>query len=405
MLVKLAWKNIWRNPLRSMVVMSAIIIGIWALMFLLSFSFGMISSYINSSIESRTSHLQIHHPSFIDDPDVSFYLKDKDRYANTIAEVTDMNSVSPRLVVHGLISSASGSRGAIIKAVDPTKEAATTSLHKKVKEGEYLNKDRRNPIILSRGMAKRLGISLDQHVVISFQGGSTDFVSGRFRVSGYFDTGNTKVDDMMAWVRYDDLLAISEIPEDCFHEMAVLLNNISEVEPTQALLAHAFKDAEVRNYKEISPDLAIYNEQIKLMLIIIIAIIMIALMFGIINTMLMAVLERYKELGMLMAIGMNKTSLFLMIILESFFLCVAAAPLGIVLGHFTIQLLHKKGIDLSAWSDALEQYGLDAIIRPQLDIQIYFVTAFSLITTAILAGLYPALKAINTKPIEALRKI
>lgn len=405
MIIQLAWKNIWRNTIRSAVVLAAIAIGIWALMFILSFSSGMIAGYISSAIESRTSHLQIHKAEFIDDPEIRFFLDRRSEYANTLQSIPEIDRYTFRIITSGLVSSAAGNRGAQIKGIYPEEEAMLTRLKERVIEGSYLNPDFINPILISRGLARNLGVEIDQHVVLSFQGLQEDFVSGRFRISGYFDTGNTRADDLQVFVRYKDMLQISGLNSDHFHELAITLHNLEQADSVRTKLEMLFPQALVRTYKEISPDLAIYNEQIRAMLAIVIVVIMIALLFGIINTMLMAVLERQRELGMLMAIGMNRIRIFALIMIEAFILCIIAAPIGVLLGHTTILFLKEKGLDLSNWASGFEEFGLQPIIRPVLGLEIYFDIVLALVITAIIAGIYPALKAIRTKPVEALRKI
>ena len=134
-------------------------------------------------------------------------------------------------------------------------------------------------------------------------------------------------------------------------------------------------------------------------------IIMIGLAFGIINSMLMAVLERFKELGMLMAVGMNKVRVFTMIVIETVFLSIVGGPLGLIGGYITINLLAKTGIDLSNYSAALKEYGYSSVLYPFVEPSAYLQIAIGVVITALLAALYPAYKAVKLKPIEALHKI
>ena len=140
-------------------------------------------------------------------------------------------------------------------------------------------------------------------------------------------------------------------------------------------------------------------------MIIMTVIFMLALIFGIINTMLMAVLERIKELGMLMAVGMNKMNVFFMVVLETIFIALIGAPIGMLLGLMTTSYLHRVGIDLSNWSKALEEFGMSDVVRPSLNTETFMIIVLAVVITAILASVYPALKAIRLRPVEALRKI
>lgn len=405
MIVSLAWKNIWRNPLRSAVVMGAVITGIWALMFLMSFFQGMVHSYINGAIENKTSHIQIHHKDFPENQDMKFFLEDYKKYEDKLQNTQWLSSASPRIICGGLIASAKGNRGVIIKAIDPEREEKTTSFRKNVEEGTYLDTDKRNPVLMSQGLGKKLGVSIGKHVVLSFQDASGEFVSTRCKVVGWYNTHNVKLDDAMVYVRYDDFLPITGLPDRAFNEMALKLTDIDLLDSAQQRFQSFFPDNLVRNYKEISPDLALYTGQVKIALTIILVIIMIALVFGIINTMLMAVLERQKELGMLMAIGMNRSKIFFMVMAETCILGLLAAPIGLILGHLTITSLAKNGLDMSQWSDALAQFGMESLIYPTLDTYLYRDIVIALLVTAILAGIYPAYKAIRTSPAAALRKI
>ena len=188
-------------------------------------------------------------------------------------------------------------------------------------------------------------------------------------------------------------------------KIAIYLNDSKNIQQIKSALKSNTPSALVEDYWELSPDVELYETQIDTSNSIIIAIFMLALIFGIINTMLMAVLERYKELGMLMAIGMNKAKIFFMIVLETLLLAAVAAPIGLGLGFLTVYLLQDTGIDLSAFAKGLERFGMETTIFPVLDFPLYARIAFAVFITALLASIYPARKAIKLKPVEALHKI
>lgn len=119
----------------------------------------------------------------------------------------------------------------------------------------------------------------------------------------------------------------------------------------------------------------------------------------------MAVLERTKELGMLMAIGMNKSKVFLMIVIETIYLSLIAAPFGLLAGYWNVSYYAEKGVDLSAYSEGLEAFGYSQYLYPYLDSQVYFVVTVGVVLTALLGALYPAWKAVKLNPVEALHKL
>jgi len=189
------------------------------------------------------------------------------------------------------------------------------------------------------------------------------------------------------------------------HEIAIQINDTDNLIPIQNELKAKLPNLLIENYKEISPDIALYESQIGISSAIFLTIFMLALIFGIINTMLMAVLERSKEIGMLMAIGMNKRKIFGMIITETLLLGLIGAPLGMLIGWLSVNYFNKNGIDLSNFADGFEQFGMSTIIRPELSMEIYLQLVFAVFITALLASIYPALKAVRLKPLDAMHKL
>jgi len=189
------------------------------------------------------------------------------------------------------------------------------------------------------------------------------------------------------------------------HEIALMLKNTDQIEQLEDHLAAIFPTVQVDTYRELSPDLRLYETQISNISLIYLGIIMLALVFGIINTMLMAVLERVRELGMLMAIGMNKAKVFFMIVFETLLLGLIGGPLGLFLGWMTNWYFSNYGINLSAFSQSLKEFGLSEQVFFELDRAVYIQVPVAVVITALLASIYPALKAIRLRPVDAIRKI
>lgn len=401
-----------------MVILS-VAVGVWALSFVLSFSNGITYTYISNAIRDQLSHLQIHHPKFPEDKNSKYFLADVSKKLETIRQMPEVEAVTERVVATGMVSSARTARGVKIVGVNPETETKVTHFEKNIKEGEYFKADRHNEILLSQRTAEKLKVKLRSRIVLTFQNLDGEITSAAFRVVGLFNTGNMLTDEGVVYVESDDLnknlipqmaegdSLSAEFPvnQDIAQEIAIFLKDSKMVGPVKEKLKTAFPDQLVEDYYELSPDIELYESQIHTSNSIIIVIFMLALIFGIINTMLMAVLERYKELGMLMAIGMNKLKIFTMIVMETLMLGLVAAPLGLGLGLLTIYLLQDKGIDLSNFAAGLERFGIDTTIFPVLDPALYFRIAIAVFITTLLASIYPARKAVKLQPVEALHKI
>lgn len=394
-----------------MVILS-IAMGVWALAFILSFSLGMTYSYIENAIRDQWSHLQVHHPGFSEDKLVKYYISNADEVLDSLAGMPEVQAVTPRTIVSGMVSSSRGASGVEVVGVDPELETAVTHLESEIVEGGYFSQKRKSEIILSRRTAERLKVGLRNRVVVTFQNLDGTITSVAFRVVGLFSTGNMLFDEGRVFVKRKTLQSHlmssenpSENPGEFIHEIAIFLHNTDELLPVKKRLQASFGNLQVQDYRELSPDIELYESQIQLSNTIMITIFMLALIFGIVNTMLMAVLERYRELGMLMAIGMNKPKVFAMVVLETLFLGMVAAPLGLGLGWLTVFLLKDNGIDLSAFAKGMERFGLDTVVYPLLSTELYLQIAVAVFVTALLASLYPALKAIRLRPVEALQKV
>lgn len=404
MLTKIAWKNIWRNKVRSAILITAIALGIWALIFLNGLTVGMVNGYVESAINNRTSHLQIHTPEYDKEKEISHFFNDQklQSYLNEVDFVTDFSS---RIVVDGMISSAHSSKGVILYGIDESAENNVTGLDDKIVSGNPLGSEFTNAILISASLADKLGVKVRSKVVINFQNRHGEVTAAAFRIAGLIRNVSGKADEMKAYTRREDLQKLAGLNSNEVHEVAILTVGIDQVNKYQNKIKKQFPDLAVKNYKEIAPDLALMSTQIQLSLSIMIVIFMLALIFGIINTMLMAVLERYKELGMLIAVGMKKMQVFVMVVLETIFLSFIGVPFGMLLGAVSLFLTHKNGINLERWAEGLNQFGMMTMIYPELSFRYYLIIALAVLVTAVLASIYPARKATSLNPIQALRKI
>ncbi|MEQ8424097.1 MAG: FtsX-like permease family protein, partial [Cyclobacteriaceae bacterium] len=212
------------------------------------------------------------------------------------------------------------------------------------------------------------------------------------------------ISESSAYVLKEDLNRLLNL-DDNIHEIAYTTIAETDDEALAKILQTNFPNDQIESWKELSPALVFMEQWMAATLKILIVIIMSALAFGIINTMLMAVLERIHELGMLMALGMKRTKVFLMIMFETIYLSTVGGPAGLLVGYLTISYLGKTGIDLTDYSEGLEAIGYESILYPILNASDYIQIVIGVLLTAFLASIYPAWKAIKLKPIDALHTI
>jgi len=404
MLFQIAWRNIWRSKLRSIIVIGSVLLGVWALTFLMSFNYSMIKGYVNNAIRFQTSHIQIHAPEFVEDREVQYLLPEGEKLFETLRVQGSTEAISLRTSLSGMIKSPRAAQGITITGVIPDFEKKLTGLEEKILEGKFLSGDKRNQVMVSQELAEKLKLKLRKKVELQFQNVEGEVSAASFRIVGIYKTGNTVFDLGNILVNRKDLNRLIG-RKDAAHEIALLVKNPDSLSMIKSSIAAANPNLLVEDYRDVSPDVKLYEQQIGVSLAIFGTIFMLALIFGIINTMLMAVLERNREIGMLMAVGMNKLRVFGMIVMETLLLGMIGAPLGLFLGFLTVTYFGKHGINLSAFADGIERFGLDTIIKTELEPTTYVILMFAVLITALLASIYPSLKAIKLKPVEAIRKI
>jgi len=408
-IANLAWKNIWRNKVRSGVMLGAIAIGLFSGTFLLAFLTGWIYGTAKNDIDTQFSHVQIHDTAFATNNDINAFFDREAVEKNMMQCCSHVTySVSARLNITGMLASPYNVVGITAKGVWEDEEMQVTDVWKYIPDtmGVFLTDDTRMAIVVSQKIADKLKVKLRSKIVFTFQDIHGDMQSLAFRVCGIYKTSNGMFDEGYVFVRYSEVFDYTGLPQGAVHEAAVRLPDLEICNTIAPQLKSMFFDMDVQDWKELNPALSMYFAIIDYMAILILGIFLLALSFGIINTMLMAVLERTRELGMLGAIGMSKRKIFNMIMLETVFLTFFGSIIGIILAVAFILPAIDTGIDLSFFmEDYMEDYGFSSIIYPVVNMKMFVQILALVILAGILSAIYPARKALKLKPLEAIREM
>ncbi len=398
-----AWRNIWRNKLRSAVIMAAFAVGIFAGIFLIAFSNGMIDSRVNAVIGNEMSHIQLHKPEFLEDDQFSLRFNVNDSMVNELMKIPHVIAVSKRIIVNSMVASAETGLGVKINGINPQQESKVSQLHSKIINGLYLSNEGRNPILISERLAQKLKVGLHNKLILTVQDVNKNITGGAFRIVGIYRTDNMLFDEANIFVRNNDIAKLTGISPNDVHEVAVLLDKNKYTESTTKIIEKEFPDLEVKNWLQLSPDAGALVGAMNQYTYIFTIIILMALSFGIVNTMLMVIMERIRELGMLMAIGMNRVKVFIMIMFETIFLSLTGGIIGISLGWAISSYFASAGINLYFWKEAFGELGFSSLIYPKIEFRVILFTTILVIIAGIISALYPAYKAIKLKPSEAIR--
>jgi ABC-type lipoprotein release transport system permease subunit len=403
MIWSISWRNIWRNKVRSTVVIIAITLGICAGVFSTAFFKGMMNQRVEQVISNELSHIQIHHPDFRSNMELDNIISSGSELADKIAQIPDVEGVSKRVVIFSMVSSAETASGVRIIGINPDDEMSVSDMENNIVEGEYFNGVKRNPVLIGQKLAEKLNVKLRSKIVITLQDLEKNITGGAFRVVGIFETPNSTYDETTIFVRGSDISRLIALPEDAGHEIAVLVSNNELVDTVQYQIKQIASEMEVLDWKELSPEMGYLTEVMDLYMYIFIIIILLALLFGIINTMLMVVLERVKELGMLMAVGMNRLRVFSMIVLETILLTLVGGVMGTLAGSGISKYFETHAIDMSSWSEGYSQLGYDTLVYTSIDVNLMITVIMMVLFTGVIAAIYPAYKALKHNPAEALR--
>lgn len=405
MLFKIAWKNIWRNRIRSIVVIIAIAIGLTGGIFSAAVMIGAGESRIKSAIDKETSHIIINDLKYEENSELKYNIDKSEIIQNDLNRNNLVNNYSSRVKINAMISTANAGAGAVIFGINPEDEIKVTGLYKSICDscGNYLSHEKGNQIIIGKKLSEKLKVKLKSKVVLTFQDINGILTGGAFKVAGIYRSGNTMFDEFNVFVSKKDIQRLLNVDSSFIHEIAIKLEDIDKLNSVSDKLKSNYPLNSVKTWKEIQPEVGMIADYLDIMLIIFLSVILLALGFGIVNTMLMVVLERTKEIGMLMSIGMNKIKIFLMIMIETILLTFTGAIFGIIISTSLIAYFAKTGINLSAYAEGFEAMGYESIIFPEISISFYIQLVILVFLTGVIASIYPALKSLKLKPAEAVR--
>lgn len=402
-IIKIAWRNLYRNPGRSLVIMAAMALGLFVGVWSTALFKGMTDQRIKAGIELEMGHIQIHAPGYLDNPEVTNYIDDAERVVDQLSHWQEIAGVSPRLVAQAMIASAETSAGVRLTGIDPTREAKVTDIHSRIVQGKYPEPAVRNRILIGSKLARKLKVKLKSRVVLTFQDTAGNLMSSAFRVYGIYQTDNDMFDEQNVFILRNELSQLTGLPPHAAHEIVIKAETGEQVSHVLQQIKKRWPELESRSWDELSPELAYLVSAMDQYMYVIIIVILLALGFGIVNTMLMAVLERTREIGMLMAIGMTQSRIFRMIMWETILLVLTGALTGLALAIPLVLYNQTHGLHLQAYAEGFRSLGYSPVMYTTFDIVQILNVILLVVLTGLLAAIYPARQALKLKPAQALR--
>ncbi len=403
----IAWKNLWRNRRRTIITLVAIAFSIMLVQAFHNLSFGVYASMVDSGVRAGSGHLAIYHKGYLDSRDeaLSFTV------GNLIDEIADIDGVEevlPRLYIPALAQSSRESRGVVLIGVDPERERPINPFLQELPTGDMIRSSGSRDAVIGKRLLDELQISPGQKFVVTAQHRDGTLHSELLRVRGIVETGMKDIDGSLILVGRERAGQLAGHPDEA-HELAIILAAArleKSVFPRVAAMAGADEAIETVTWEQAMPNLANaikldYASQ-KFIFLIILLIVTI----GVVNTLLMSVMERMREFGLILALGSTPVTLRRMIFMEALLLGCLAAVWGTLFGSLATLYLVEVGIDLETFIPETLEFGgvvFDPVLRATWDYAWMVRIAFYVIGLTLLAALYPAIKAGRITPVEGMR--
>jgi len=403
MLLRLAWRNLWRNPRRTGIVVTAVAVGLAGCLVSMALNYGMVAQMVATAIGTELGHLQIHARGWERGPKLALLLGDGAREELKLLEQAPRaKAFTTRVRGDGLVNSPRASLGVRVIGVDPVNEPRVSRLRRSLVGGAWF--ERRRRVVLGAALARRLHVRIGDKIALSLQDLGGDLTGGGYRVGGLFHTASSTFDRATLLMRRGDAQALFGLG-DAVSEVVVIARGQSDIEPLRVALATALgPHAEVRSWRQLQPLLAYMVEIFDTTAWYLYAAVFTAMAFGIANVLLMAVYERAREIGMLVAMGMRRRRVVAMVVLEAMLVTLLGLATGIAIALAAVWLM-RDGIDLSAFSEGLNAWGVGARLVPVLRGTDFAIPVVVASLAALLASAWPAVRAVRARPAEALRRI
>ena len=405
MYLQMAWRNVWRNPRRTIVILTAIIIGVWSMILIGSLMRGIAVGMIKNGIATLTGHIQIHHKGFRNDPSIENSMDPDGMIERALVDHLPPGSQwTSRVRVNAIANNARHSSGVTLVGIEPRMEANVSFIGSAIRQGKYLAPGDDNGILIGEALLKKFETKIGRKLVLMSQDTQQEIASRAYRIVGVFNSEMEATEKQFVFVTRLAAQKMLKLGES-ISEISILLpdeiENTSVYENLKTTL-RPFDQFEMHNWRELLPFETAYLRILDGFMWFWFLVVFVAMGFGIVNTTLMAVFERMREFGLMKALGMKPWWILRAVLVESFLLLICGMIIGNSLGFISIFALSINGIDLSALAAGAEYAGMTRIITPAVALKDVLIANLTVLLLGLLVSLYPAIKASRFTPVEAL---
>ncbi|MGD9302049.1 MAG: ABC transporter permease [Desulfobacterales bacterium] len=405
---KMAWRNIWRNTRRTILTICAIAFASLLLVFMLSFQFGSYETMINTSVKIQTGHLQIQAQKFQEKKNIRLVVPEPAKIAEILNTIPHIAAYTYRGQAFSLISSDQRTYGVAVTGIDPDREAGVSRLKSLVREGNFLTAEDSGQALVGKLLAQNLRVKLGDELTVLGQGRDGSIAATVVQVKGIFSSGIGDFDRAAIHIPLKTFQEVYSM-QGAVHEVVVIADSLRSIDAIKLGVEAGLSSQEskialqVLDWDELMPGLRQSIEMDLISGLIFYLLLVLVVAFSILNTFLMAIFERTREFGVLMAIGTTPGRLTKVLLIESMTMTMIGIAAGIMVGSLVTLYFQAHGIDFSGASELLSQFGITGRMYPKLSWLSAVSGPLAVFIITFCAALYPAIKVRRLQPVDAMR--
>mgnify|MGYP001554908685 FL=1 len=404
LLLHLAWRNIWRQWKRNLLIMIAVAIGVFSMIIYDALLRGWQLSAIEDTVNNMSGHIKIHAQGYVDDPSVYHHFELTESLRKSLDQNPEIKMWTGRINVPAVVVSERETRGLSLIGIAPQSEKNISFLGGVKLQGEMFQDINSAGVVIGKKMAEQLETRLGKRIVIMTQGKDKQLKEIGLKIVGIYDTGVEALETSFAFIsrnKAQKLLGLG----NSLTEISIRVQDGVSLESTQTMLKNNVdtKELDTQTWKQLNRQMAIFTEFAEYNIWIWHFIMLIALAFGLVNTLLTAFYERIREFGLFQALGMRPGSILKQVLIEAWLLVTLGLILGFIFGAIGLELL-SDGIDLTAFADGLDKMGFRKVWVPIYMWQDSVSIVVMILLLGVFASLFPAWRAVKMDPVEALNK-
>jgi len=402
-ILKIAWRNVWRNPRRSWVLMTSIAVGVVGYLGTSAFSRGFLNQMVDSAINLRGGHIMISAAGFHENPNIHSYIRHPDEIDAILSKIPNIDA-APSVTVNGMISSSEAAVGVVINGVDPDRERRITVIASSLIAGSYLSDDNLEQIVIGKDLADRLRVRTGERVILMTSDLNRDISSAAYRIVGLYQTTSPDFDKAFVFIHRRSAQNLVGY-EQHISSFAVKLKDPLALDRVTSAIKTQLDDTafDVLTWKERNKLLELSMEFYDVSIVIMLVILFTVIAFSIANSFLMVIYERIYEFGVMMANGVLPRNIRTMLYIESFFITLIGLVVGFGLSLLYLSYWSNAGLDLSSFGAGLKKFGVSPIIYPVVTSFDVWLGVVAINVIVFFAILYPANKAGKFEVVDALR--